>query len=154
MPHPSCLYSDPIGLLNTVFFGAGIGVAIGMIAGTTGLQGSARGRMTVLAAVIGLVLGLLLTSAFDGSTIIGGLLAAIFAGLGCAATSDVVAGASRRAGATWALSLMVILAALVVAGLTVVLPPLGLIAAALMIWLMIGRRRREDRKYAGLRILK
>ena len=33
----------------------GIGIAIGMVAGTTGTHGSARGRMTILAAVIGLV---------------------------------------------------------------------------------------------------
>lgn len=154
MPHPSCLYSDPIGLLNTVFFGVGLGVAIGMVAGTTGLQGSARGRMTILAGVIGLILGFLLTPLFDGSTLVGGIFTALFAGLACAATSDVVAGASRRSGATWALSLMVILVAALVAGVTVLFPPFGLVAAALIIWLVIGRRRRGDRKYAGLRILK
>ena len=38
----------------------GIGIAIGMLAGTTGTHGSARGRMTLLAAVIGLVVGFLL----------------------------------------------------------------------------------------------
>jgi hypothetical protein len=37
----------------------GIGIAIGMLAGTTGTHGSARGRMTLLAAVIGLVVGFL-----------------------------------------------------------------------------------------------
>ena len=38
----------------------GIGIAIGMLAGTTGTHGSARGRMTILAAVIGLVAGFLM----------------------------------------------------------------------------------------------
>ena len=38
----------------------GLGIAIGMLAGTTGTHGSARGRMTLLAAVIGLVVGFLL----------------------------------------------------------------------------------------------
>ena len=41
----------------------GIGIAIGMLAGTTGTHGSARGRMTLLAAVIGLVAGFLLDGA-------------------------------------------------------------------------------------------
>ena len=41
----------------------GIGIAIGMLAGTTGTHGSARGRMTLLAAVIGLVAGFLLRTA-------------------------------------------------------------------------------------------
>jgi hypothetical protein len=132
----------------------GIGVAIGMIAGTTGLQGSARGRMTVLAAVIGLVLGFLATSLLDGSDLAGALLAAAFAGLACAVTSDVVVGASRRKGAGWALSLIVILVAFVLAGLSVLFPPIGLVAAALMIWMAFGRRRRAERKHAGLRILK
>ena len=37
----------------------GIGFAIGMLAGTTGTQGGARGRMVLLAAVVGLVAGFL-----------------------------------------------------------------------------------------------
>ena len=41
----------------------GIGIAIGMLAGTTGTHGSARGRMTLLAAIIGLVVGFLLDGA-------------------------------------------------------------------------------------------
>jgi len=125
-----------------------------MIAGTTGLQGSARGRMTVLAAVIGFVLGFMLSALMDGSELLGALFAAILAGVACAATSDVVLGASRRSGAVWALSTIVVLAALAVAGLTVLFPPVGLVAAALMVWVAIGRRRRADRKHAGLRILK
>jgi hypothetical protein len=31
----------------------GIGIAVGMLAGTTGTRGSARGRMSLLAAAIG-----------------------------------------------------------------------------------------------------
>ena len=70
----------------------GIGIAIGMLAGTTGLHGSARGRMTLLAAVIGLVAGFLL----DGP--LGALLAAIGAVVACLVVSDVVSGAGRREG--------------------------------------------------------
>jgi hypothetical protein len=44
--------------------------------------------------------------------------------------------------------------AVVVAILSVVAPPVGPIALALLIWLIAGGRRREGQKYAGLRILR
>jgi hypothetical protein len=45
-------------------------------------------------------------------------------------------------------------AGLVVAGLSVLLPPLSIIALAFLAWLLITGRRREGRKYAGLRVLR
>ena len=68
----------------------GIGLAIGMLAGTTGTHGSARGRMTILAAVIGLIVGFLIDDAL-GAVL--GLVGAIGA---CLIISDLVSGASRR----------------------------------------------------------
>jgi Domain of unknown function (DUF4126) len=44
--------------------------------------------------------------------------------------------------------------AVVLAALSVVAPPVGVIALALLLWLLIAGRRREDQKYAGLRILR
>jgi hypothetical protein len=70
----------------------GIGIAIGMLAGTTGTHGSARGRMTLLAAVIGLIAGFLL----DGP--VGALFAVVGAAGACLVISDLVFGASRREG--------------------------------------------------------
>src|SRR4029079_6633932 len=70
----------------------GIGIAIGMVAGTTGTHGSARGRMTLLAAIIGLVVGFLLNGA------VGAVLGLVGAGAACLIISDVVFGASRREG--------------------------------------------------------
>ncbi|MCK9248472.1 MAG: DUF4126 family protein [Solirubrobacteraceae bacterium] len=46
------------------------------------------------------------------------------------------------------------LGALVVAVLSVAAPPLGLVAAAVGIWLLVGGRRREQSKHAGLRVLR
>lgn len=46
------------------------------------------------------------------------------------------------------------LGAVVVAILAVVLPPIGLIAVIVGIWLYIGGRRRESSKHAGLRVLR
>jgi hypothetical protein len=44
--------------------------------------------------------------------------------------------------------------ALLGAGLSVLFPPLAIILVAALAWLLIGGRRREGEKYAGLRILK
>lgn len=44
--------------------------------------------------------------------------------------------------------------ALVLAALAVALPPVSLVALAALAWLLIGARRREGGKFAGLRILR
>jgi hypothetical protein len=36
----------------------------------------------------------------------------------------------------------------------VLLPPVGVLAAGAMLWLLLASRRRADQKYAGLRILR
>ena len=45
-------------------------------------------------------------------------------------------------------------AALVAAALAVLFPPLALVVIAFLAWLLLGSRRREGEKYAGLRILR
>jgi hypothetical protein len=127
----------------------GIGIAIGMLAGTAGTHGSARGRMTVLAAVIGLIAGFLL----DG--IAGALLAAAGAALGCIVISDVVYGASRREGSGGgALAFIVALAALIVVAIALFVEPVVVIFVLALIWLGVSRHRRAQRKHAGLRVLR
>jgi hypothetical protein len=44
--------------------------------------------------------------------------------------------------------------AVVLAALSVVAHPVGLIGLAMLVWLLVGGRRREGQKYAGLRILR
>ncbi len=44
--------------------------------------------------------------------------------------------------------------ALLAALLAVLVPPVGVVAVVLLAWLLIAGRRREGRKYAGLRILR
>lgn len=127
----------------------GIGLAIGMLAGTAGTHGSARGRMTLLAAVIGLVAGFLL----DGG--LGAAVTLIGAVLGCLVLSDVVHGASRREGSgAGALGFFVGLAALVVLAAALLLPLLVIVFVAGEAWLGISRHRRAQRKHAGLRVLR
>ena len=127
----------------------GIGLAIGMLAGTTGTHGSARGRMTLLAAVIGLIVGFLL----DGG--LGAALGAVGAIAACLVISDVVSGASRREGSgAGALAFFVSLAALIVAAIALVFSPLVILVILALLWLGISRHRRAQRKHAGLRVLR
>lgn len=127
----------------------GIGIAIGMLAGTTGTHGSARGRMTLLAAVIGLVAGFLL----EGP--VGALLALAGAVAGCLVISDIVFGASRREGSgAGALGFLVALAALVVVAIALLVPVLVILVALALAWLGFARHRRSQRKHAGLRVLR
>ncbi len=127
----------------------GLGIAIGMLAGTTGTHGSARGRMTLLAAVIGLVVGFLIEGA------LGAVLALAGAAAACLIISDIVAGAGRREGSRGgALAFIVMLAALVVVAIALLLPVAVIVVIAALLWLGLSRHRRAQRKHAGLRVLR
>jgi hypothetical protein len=127
----------------------GIGIAIGMLAGTTGTHGSARGRMTLLAAVIGLIAGFLL----DGP--LGAVLALLGAVAACIVISDLVAGAARREGGSGGgLALLVALAAVIVIAIAEFLPIAVIVVLLALVWLAIARHRRSQRKHAGLRVLR
>jgi hypothetical protein len=127
----------------------GIGAAIGMLAGTAGTHGSARGRMTILAAVIGFAAGFLI----DGLG--GAALGAAGATLGCIVISDVVYGASRREGSgAGALAFIVALAALVVVAIALLVAPAVVVVILALLWLGVSRHRRAQRKHAGLRVLR
>jgi hypothetical protein len=133
----------------------GIGVALGMLAGTTGTRGSARGRMTLLAAVIGLIVGFLLSGSADLSGPLGALFCLLGAVVGCLVISDVVSGAGRReGGGGGALGFLVSLAALVVVAAALLLPVLTLLVVIALVWLGAARHRRAKRKHAGLRVLR
>jgi hypothetical protein len=127
----------------------GIGIAIGMLAGTTGTHGSARGRMTLLAAVIGLIAGFLLNGA------VGAVLGLVGAAAACLIASDIVHGAGRREGSGGgALGFIVALAALVVIAIALLVPVGVILVVLFLAWLGISRHRRAQRKHAGLRVLR
>lgn len=133
----------------------GLGAAIGMLAGSTGLEGAARGRMTLLAAAIGFVVGILVSGLADVDPLPGAIAGLAGAVIACVIVSDVVHGAGRREGAgAGALGFLVSLAALVVVGVTVAFHALALVVLALLVWLGLARHRRAQRKHAGLRVLR
>jgi hypothetical protein len=109
---------------------------------------------------IGLTLGALL---FAGSLAAGGDAAwpGIIAGIACALLGGVALGglferAARRLGegATGLLELYAEGAALLLAAVAIVAPPLSFLALAGFILLLVRGGRAEGRKYAGLRVLR
>lgn len=144
-----------MGSFSGICLELGIGIAIGMLAGTTGTHGSARGRMTILAGVIALVIGFLLAGSADVSAAAGALICLVGAVLACLVVSDVVSGAGRREGSgSGALGFLVSLAALIVVAIAILISPATLLVVAALAWLAISRRKRAQRKHAGLRVLR
>jgi cellobiose-specific phosphotransferase system component IIC len=144
-----------VGSFSGICLELGIGIAIGMLAGTTGTHGSARGRMTILAGVIALVIGFLLAGSADVNAPAGAFFSLVGAVFACLVVSDVVSGAGRREGSgAGALGFLVSLAALVVVAIAILISPATLLVLAVLIWLGISRRRRAQRKHAGLRVLR
>jgi hypothetical protein len=78
------------------------------------------------------------------------------AALGSAAARSLFARTRQRldAAAQGSLPIYAEGGGLVVAGLSVALPPLAIVFIAFLVWLLITGRRREGRKYAGLRVLR
>ena len=86
-----------------------------------------------------------------------GLIAGVAcAALGAAATVPLLARVRARldAAAAAAVPLYGEGAGIAVAALSVLAPGVGIIAAAVLVWMLLAGRRREGQKYAGLRILR
>ena len=119
----------------------------------------ARRTMWVIVAA-GLALGALecAGSIADGHAVswYGLPLGAAAAALAVAATLPLLARVATRldAAARSTLPLYAEGAGLALAGLAILIPPISLVALAGAIWLILGGRRRSERKYAGLRILR
>jgi hypothetical protein len=80
----------------------------------------------------------------------------VCAAIGAAATRPLFARVRRRldASAAAALPLYAEAIGLVLAALSVVIPPVGVVGLLALGWLLIASRRRAGEKYAGLRILR
>ena len=87
----------------------------------------------------------------------------IGAGLAAVVTQDVAAGAIRRqrdqvsgaeVQAPSGITVIVVLAAVVIAALSLIVEPISLVALAALLWLWLSRRQRAQRKHEGLRVLR
>jgi hypothetical protein len=85
--------------------------------------------------------------------IVGGLVCALIAQQG---TRSLLTRTRARldAAAAGALFLYAEAAALLISGLSVLIPPFSVLALGFFVWLRLGGRRREGEKHAGLRILR
>jgi hypothetical protein len=138
-------------------------VAVGVVAflverATKSREG--RGAAEFLALLIGLALGALLfagTLADNGHPVWVGLMLGPFcAVLGWVAVGGLVERVRSRLEADQAalLTAYADLAALLLAAIAIFVPPLGFLAIPGFVVLILGGRRREGEKYAGLRILR
>jgi hypothetical protein len=137
---------------------AALAAAALVLAERTGLD--ERRPLVYALAVSCVVLGVLEASgslADEGHSIIPGVvLGAGAAVLGFVAARNLFTRVRRRLDAEAASALPVYAegAALLAAGLSILFPPLALLVVGGLAWLLLGGRRREGEKYAGLRILR
>jgi hypothetical protein len=120
----------------------------------------ARSPVELFAGIVGIVLGALLFAGAlaDGgeASWIGLVLGPLCAALGWLAVGGLVERARRRleGGAAALLTVYADAAALVLAAVAIFVPPLSFLALIGFVLLLLGGRRREGEKYAGLRILR
>jgi hypothetical protein len=134
--------------------GIGLAVATGTFGGASGRRGAIGVVLAIVAAIGGGILFAISLSNRDHTAWPGvplGILIAVFA---FGVVSAVVAGAQARARGGSSIGLIVAVAALIVGALSVLVEPVGLVAFAALLWLASARRRRAQRKYEGLRVLR
>jgi hypothetical protein len=134
--------------------GAGLALAAGVFCGATGRRGWLGALLLAVAAAGGAALFAISLTAEDHPGWPGAVAGAILAAFAFGVARGVAEGARARQGAAGLTEVMVALAALVLAGLSVLAPPIALVALAALIWLAISRRREAARKYEGLRTLR
>jgi len=149
--------------LQSVPFLLALAVAAILLALLERRYGSARLDRRPMLAASALLAGALGALFFAGSLcrghyaiwpgLVGGVICALIA---LSATRPLLARARARLDSSTAAALPVYaeLAGVLLAALSIVAPPVGPIALALLLWLLFAGRRREGQKYAGLRILR
>ena len=134
--------------------GAGLAVAAGAIAGAPGRRGGFAGVLLALAVIGGALLFGAALAAEDHPAWPGWPVGALIAAYAFYVVSDFAASAASRADGGGFIGALIVLAALAVAGLSVLLQPLGLLALLGVVYLGVARRNRAGRKYEGLRSLR
>jgi hypothetical protein len=150
-------------LESPVFLAAVFALAIAAYAierANAGRSSGGRSPVELLAGIVGIVLGAML---FAGALADGGeeswlglILGPLCAALGWLAVGGLVERARSRleGGAAALLTVYADVAALVLAAVAIFVPPLSFLALIGFVVLLLGTRRREGEKYAGLRILR
>jgi hypothetical protein len=134
--------------------GIGLALAAGSFGGASGRRGAVGFLLAAAAAIGGGVLfGASLASA-DHPAWPGWPVGAVIAVFTFGIVNGVVAGAQARHDGASSIGIIVALGALVLAALSLLLEPVALVALLGIVWLGSARRRRAQRKYEGLRVLR
>lgn len=134
--------------------GAGLALAAGAFAGASGRRGPIGIALLVLAVVGGAVLFGLSLETEDHPAYPGWPVGALLAAFAFLVVRDLAAAAADRADGGGFTGGLIAAAALALAGLSLLVSPVALLALAGLLWLYAGRRRRAARKYEGLRTLR
>ena len=143
--------------------GIGLAIAAGLIVGVVVPPIMPSWGAIAGAAPLGVLAFVAVLSAEDEPLWPALPLGLIGAGFAATVSRDVAAGATRRergsieeleARTPSGLTALVVLAAVVVAGLSVFVPPLSPVVFFALAWLWLSRRRRSERKHEGLRVLR
>jgi hypothetical protein len=134
--------------------GAGLALAAGVFSGASGRRGALGALLLAAAVAGGAALFAVSLTAEDHPAWPGAAAGAILAAFAFGVARGVAAGARARQGAAGMTEALVALAALVLAGVSLLAPPIALAALAALIWLAVSRRRDAARKYEGLRTLR
>jgi Domain of unknown function (DUF4126) len=135
-------------------------LAVGVVAYLVERSGPNGRAVQVVSGILGLVLGALLFAgalADGGSAAWPGIVAGpVCAFLGWQAVGGLVERARSRleGGAAALLTAYADGVALLLAAIAIFLPPVSILAIVAFVVLLLGRRRREGEKYAGLRVLR
>jgi hypothetical protein len=134
--------------------GIGLAVATGTFAGASGRRGVIGFLLAVPAAIGGAVFFAISLHNRDHPAWPGVPLGLLISIIAFGVVSAVVAGALARARGTSSIGIIVAVIALVIAVLSIFFEPFGLVALLALLWLASARRRRAQRKYEGLRVLR
>ena len=134
--------------------GIGLALAVGTFGGASGRRGVVGFLLAAAAAIGGGVLFGASLATTDHPAWPGWLVGAVIAVFTFGIVNGVVAGAQARHEGASSIGMIVALGALVLAGLSLLWGPIALVALLGMVWLGSARRRRAQRKYEGLRVLR
>ena len=134
--------------------GVGLALAAGAFAGASGRRGVVGAALLVFAIVGGGALFGIALEGEDHPAYPGWPIGALLAAFAFLVVREFAAAAAQRADGDAFTAALIALAALALAGLSIVFGPIGLLGLAALLWLWAGRRRRAAQKYEGLRTLR
>jgi hypothetical protein len=150
-------------MLLAICQGLGLAIAVGLIIGVVVPPIMPAWGAVAGAAPLGVLAAGAALNGADEALWLALPVGVIGAGLAAIVSRDVASGAARRqqdgtvaanAQAPGGVTAIVVLAAAVVAGVSLVLKPFSLLVLLALIWLWFSRRRQAERKHEGLRVLR